>query len=202
MKDSSLEQSILDVAEKLFLERGFALTTTTEIARQVGCNQALVHYYFRTKELLFQKIFEKKITLFASSFFDISSGDGSFLERLERQVGVHFDMFSKNPRLPFFIINEMTTNPARIDTLRESLGVMPRAIIQYLEENIQQAVGRNEMRPIAAIDLIITIISLNAGCFLITPLLCRALGAEAQEVIEGRRAEIITTVINSIKNRR
>ena len=43
--DQSLEQTILEVAERLFLEKGFALTSTTEIAKEVGCNQALVHYY-------------------------------------------------------------------------------------------------------------------------------------------------------------
>ncbi|MBP6661652.1 MAG: helix-turn-helix transcriptional regulator, partial [Paludibacter sp.] len=47
--ESSLEESILETAERLFLEKGFALTSTTEIAKAVGCNQALVHYYFRTK---------------------------------------------------------------------------------------------------------------------------------------------------------
>ena len=56
----STEQLILKVAERLFLEKGFAMTSTTEIAKEVGCNQALIHYYFRTKDNLFNVIFENK----------------------------------------------------------------------------------------------------------------------------------------------
>ena len=56
-----MEQSILKVAEQLFLDKGFNRTSTTEIARVVGCNQTLIHYYFRTKENLFNRIFEKKL---------------------------------------------------------------------------------------------------------------------------------------------
>ena len=48
----NMEQIILEVAEELFLDKGYALTSTTEIAKKAGCNQALIHYYFRTKENL------------------------------------------------------------------------------------------------------------------------------------------------------
>ena len=52
-KDNNMEQQILQCAEELFLEKGFSLVSTTDIAKKAGCNQALVHYYFRTKENLF-----------------------------------------------------------------------------------------------------------------------------------------------------
>ena len=55
---SNTEQQILASAEKLFLQKGFSATSTTDIARDAGCNQALVHYYFRTKENLFNRIFD------------------------------------------------------------------------------------------------------------------------------------------------
>ena len=53
----TMEEVILETAERLFLEKGFALTSTTEIAKAVGCNQALIHYYFRTKDNLFNTHF-------------------------------------------------------------------------------------------------------------------------------------------------
>jgi AcrR family transcriptional regulator len=73
--ESSMEQSILDAAEKLFLEKGFAATSTTQIAKEVGCNQALVHYYFRTKDNLFNRIFEKKFSDFFQVVFDTNQLD-------------------------------------------------------------------------------------------------------------------------------
>ena len=56
--EKNMEKAILEAAETLFLEKGFDATSTTQIAKAVGCNQALIHYYFRTKENLFDTIFE------------------------------------------------------------------------------------------------------------------------------------------------
>ena len=67
MAETQMEQAILEAAERLFLERGFALTSTTDIAREVGCNQSLLNYYFRSKERLFQMIFEDKVRVLLSS---------------------------------------------------------------------------------------------------------------------------------------
>ena len=66
----SMEKLILEAAEKLFLEKGFDLTSTTQIAKEAGCNQALVHYYFRTKDNLFNMIFESKFNAFFQQVFD------------------------------------------------------------------------------------------------------------------------------------
>ena len=56
-KEENMEYKILKAAEKLFLEQGFIRTKMAQIAEEAGCNQALVHYYYRTKELLFEKIY-------------------------------------------------------------------------------------------------------------------------------------------------
>ena len=71
-----MEQAILRAAERLFLDKGFALTSTTEIAREAGCNQALVHYYFRTKENLFSKRF---------SFITISARKRTFSRKFSNR---------------------------------------------------------------------------------------------------------------------
>ena len=109
-----MEQAILRAAERLFLDKGFALTSTTEIAREAGCNQALVHYYFRTKENLFEKIFEQKIRMLISNIFSIDREGGTFEEKLRRKIEAHFEILKKNPKIPFLVINEITTNPERI----------------------------------------------------------------------------------------
>ena len=80
-ENPTMEIQILETAEKLFLEKGFASTSTTEIAREVGCNQALVHYYFRTKENLFNTIyfaFCDKITIYIKINISIKIFNNSF----------------------------------------------------------------------------------------------------------------------------
>ena len=103
--EQNMEQAILETAERLFLEKGFASTSTTQIAKAVGCNQALVHYYFRTKENLFQQIFIVKIELFLKTFM-IEENEGDFFTKMERRIGLYFDMLSYNRKLPFLILNE------------------------------------------------------------------------------------------------
>jgi TetR/AcrR family transcriptional regulator len=107
----STEQVILNAAEQLFLEKGFALTSTVEITKKAQCNQALVHYYYRSKERLFQAVFKKRVILFLSSFLQISKENIPFEEKLKRTIELHFDMLRENPRLPFLLFNGLSTNP-------------------------------------------------------------------------------------------
>jgi AcrR family transcriptional regulator len=104
-KDTNTEQAIIEVAERLFLEKGFALTSTTEIAKEVGCNQALVHYYFRTKDKLFEAIFEKKIRMFVSAFIKKQEEIFLFKEKLTIIKNLIFEYLSKS-KIPFlFFMN-------------------------------------------------------------------------------------------------
>ena len=83
----SMEIVILETAEQLFLEKGFAMTSTTEIAKKIGCNQALIHYYFRTKENLFNLIFEKKFRQFIQHAFEFGNPkELAFEEKLKRII--------------------------------------------------------------------------------------------------------------------
>lgn len=84
-REQSMESIILETAERLFLDKGFALTSTTEIAREAGCNQALVHYYFRTKEQLFIRIFEEKIKIFGRGFLQHRRKTGNFPRKTHTQ---------------------------------------------------------------------------------------------------------------------
>ena len=100
------EQIILEAAEKLFLDKGYAATKTTEIAQEAGINHAMLHYYFRTKENLFNKIFENKVQYFLSSFTSAFNQDLPFLEKIKLSVENHFDFIGTNPKIPMFIMRE------------------------------------------------------------------------------------------------
>ncbi len=201
-RDAGLEKSILDTAERLFMEKGFALTSTTEIARIVGCNQAMVHYYYRTKERLFEAVFENKVKLFFSNFIQISEMNLPFEEKLRIKIEAHFDMLLQNPRLPFLIVNELTTNPERIKKLKEKIGVYPKTVFMQLEDELRRESEAGRIRQITAIDLIISIVSLNAGIFLATPIINEALGlpeSEFKVFAEARKKENVKIILQSLK---
>lgn len=168
-KDISMEQNILETAEELFLDKGFALTSTTEIARKVGCNQALVHYYFRTKEKLFETIFERLAKTMVSSILRDDDPSKPFEERLRVVIESHFDLLMKHPKLPFFFFNELTTNPKRLEALASKLKVIPSTVLQRFSSDLQAEIDRGRIRPMEPIMLLLTIVSLNITPFLVKP---------------------------------
>ncbi len=205
MKDieTGQESSILEAAEKLFLEKGFTLTTTTEIAKLAGCNQALVHYYFRTKEKLFDSIFEKKIKLFFSEFLKIEQNNDNFESKLSKRISAHFDLLKNHPKLPFLIFNELITNPDRVERIKSTLGEIPTKILSILKKELDEEIQAGRIREISPIDLIITIASLNVMLFIAKPIIKQLSGLNDEDLnklYEHRKNENIRIIIASIKN--
>ncbi len=201
-KDLTTEQKILEVAEKLFLDKGFAATSTTEIAKKAGCNHAMLHYYFRTKEKLFQKIFENKIGLFAQAFLEPGNPEDDFETNLRRRVSAHFDMIRNNPKLPLLILTEMASNPERIALLRESLGSFPDKLFESLNKDLEKEIEKGTIRPVSGRNLLMNILSLNAFFFASLPVFSLMLGmpkGDTKAFIEQRREEITETIIHSLK---
>ncbi len=196
------EQTILEVAERLFLEKGFAMTSITEIAKVAGCNQALVNYYYRSKEKLFAAIFEKKLTLFFSEWVYASDEDLSFNEKLKQRIEAHFNMLEANPQLPFLIFNELITNENRLNILKEKLNDLPKMALKAWETELQNEIDKGNIRPTTIVDLVITIISLNAMLFIEKPIfksLYAFTDRNFEQFIEQRKQENIRIVMASLK---
>ncbi|HNU62688.1 MAG TPA: TetR/AcrR family transcriptional regulator [Methanofastidiosum sp.] len=195
------EQMILETAERLFLEKGFAMTSTTEIAREVGCNQAMVHYYFRTKEKLFQAIFEKNAKLFITTLFQLSNEKISFEEKLKKIIEEHFEIIRKNPKLPFLFFNEINTNPQRMEFLAKENSITNSMLSQFNKE-LQVEIEKGAIRQTNALDLMLSMISLNMILFISRPIFKLALkisDLEFEEIIENRKKENVLIILRSLR---
>lgn len=120
-EEQNTEQAILKAAEKEFIEKGYALSKTTEIAKAAGVTHAMLHYYFRTKENLFDKVFQEKSRLIAGSFASIVNEDLPFLEKVAKSVEMHFNFLINNPKLAFFVVSEIVANKERQDNLQKNV---------------------------------------------------------------------------------
>ena len=201
-KDNTTEQVILETAENLFLEKGFAMTSTTEIARIVGCNQALVHYYFRTKDRLFDAVFEKNANRFVSAFLDPMEENIPFEEKIRKKAETHYDILKANPKLPFLFFNELYTNPERLSLLKEKIGDLPKSFLFQMDSELKAEIEKGTIRPMTAIDLMLTILSLNLVLFLASPVLKVITGlteTEFQNLVENRKRENITVILKSLR---
>lgn len=201
--DQNREQAILAAAEELFLDRGFALTSTVEIAKKAGCNQALVHYYFRTKENLFQAIFARKIKMFMTALTSMDQLDLPFEKALEFIIEAHFDVLASNPRLPFLILNELTTNPKRIEALKELIAKeIDLRPIMHMQALLDQEIRKGTVRQTTMMDIAMTMAGLNVMTFLARPIIGGVLDIgddDYQEMIAHRRKENVATILRSIR---
>lgn len=198
MKDSTTEEKILIAAEKLFYERGYAMTHTTDIARLAGCNQALVHYYFRSKERLFDHFFENKVRLFLTVFLSEGNEEKSFQDKLKKKIEAHFEILRTNPRLPFLLFNEISTNPKRMEKIKESIGDIPKQLLHNLDKELNDLYNQGKIQKIAAIDLILSVVSMNAIIFIADPIIrvmtnCNE--KEFSEILKRRSEENTKTIL-------
>ena len=114
MKTKDTESEILKAAEQEFMLKGFDGAKTTSIAHAAGVTHAMLHYYFRTKEQLFERILTEKVQLMSESVLAAFGQPGlPLLERLKDGVTCHFDFIAANPQLPRFIVNEVFSRPER-----------------------------------------------------------------------------------------
>ncbi len=197
----STEQTILDAAETLFLEKGFAMTSTVEIAKLAGCNQALVHYYFRSKEKLFEQIFEKKAELILFSVTKDDDPNLPFQERLRKMIESHFDFIKDNPKLPFMFFNEMATNPKRLKVMVEKMSRIPSSILAKNLGDLKKEIEEGRMRDISPYILIQTIVSLNIAPFLMSPLFKEIVNLSDDaygKMMEKRKQENVLIIMRSL----
>lgn len=201
--DQTMEQTILEVAERLFLEKGFKLTSTTEIAKKVGCNQALVHYYFRTKDNLFNSIFEQKFKLFFQGIFEMKNlSELQFQDKLRYIIEAHFDLLKKNPRIPALILNELSRQPEQVTILREKLRKIPEELMIEWNAELQDEIKKGNIRDISLIDLIYSMIALNVSMFVMMPLIEKLLMLDETQrefMIQHRKAENVDFVLKSLR---
>lgn len=201
--EQSTEEQILQVAERLFLENGYALTSTTDIAKVVGCNQALIHYYYRTKENLFNIIFELKFKEFFQRIVESNkSGEIGFVEKIKSLVESHFELMKKNPKLPLLIINELQKQPKLLNNFKELIHNIPGKLHAQLEAELKVEIAAGRVREINITNLLLTIISLNISLFLLIPFgkeLFELSDEQKNALIEQRKIEHVNIILNNLR---
>ena len=192
----------MESATRLFLEKGFASTSTTEIARDAGCNQALVHYYFRTKDKLFEAIFKSKMTLFLKSFLQPGLESLSFEERLGKKIRDHFDLIAANPKLPLLIFSEVNANPERLKLFVNALEATPQQVLKSLDDDLQKEIKAGRVREMTVFELMLNMLSLNITGFLMEGPIKAITGLTDdayQEMLKRRREENVKIILKGIK---
>lgn len=196
------EALILQAAEREFLEKGYSGAKTTAIAQAAGVTHAMLHYYFRTKEKLFEKIVTDKMDKLKRVMFGVlGNPDLPLRERIKQGVEQHFDFIAENPHLPRFIFNELHEHPERIDQVKNSIATIAAKAITTLQNEIDRKAASEECRPVDARMLMLDIASLNLFPFIAAPLISSSFGKLFEgrdEFLEMRKKENVRTVLGKL----
>ena len=118
VEEISTEDKILLAASKVFTEKGFSGTRTRDIAEEAGINLALLNYYFRTKEKLFEQVMKVKIVLLFGQIIPIVTNEKTSLEeKIDLASEKYFDILTKNPNLPLFVLSEIQKKTSDVKSI-------------------------------------------------------------------------------------
>lgn len=165
------EKMILKAAREVFSEKGLAGARMQEIADKAGINKAMLHYYFRSKDKLFEQIFKEAFTEFWPEIEISILVSINVKEFLKHTMSKYIDLFIDKPYLPIFILTEVNSNPTRLEKLMKESGINPPIIIDYLKKRMSEG----EIKEMNPYELLINIISLCIFPFAGRPLLSRML---------------------------
>jgi AcrR family transcriptional regulator len=115
------EEKIFEAATFVFEEQGLTGARMQKIADRAGINKSLLHYYFRTKDHLFEAVFTKLARKMFLKFTPIFEKDLSLEEKIRFFFREHITFLQQNPKLPGFILNEINHNPQRIQKLIKNI---------------------------------------------------------------------------------
>ncbi len=200
------EQAILLAAEQEFMTKGYDGARTTSIAEAAGVTHAMLHYYFRTKEQLFERILNEKMRLMASSVLTML-GDPKLplLKRIEQGIIQHFDCLMRYPELPRFIINEVIPYPDRRKIMQENISNLAVPLFMQLQKDMDDAAKRGEVERMDVRMLILDLMSLNILPFLAYPVLENIfsdISGDRQAFFEARKAETVETILRRLKKQK
>ena len=196
------EQQILEAAEREFLEKGYDGARTTSIAKAADVTHAMLHYYFRTKEQLFEHIIDKKMSEIVPLMTHLFGNSGlPLVERIEEAVSVHFDFVVSNPDLPRFLINEVLPNKERCDLFRSKIENV-LYFVDNLQREVNEAAASGEVEQFNVLLLFQSVLSLNIFPSVMENMIENLLGDNGQsmkEVLAQRKAENIELIMRRIK---
>jgi len=201
------ETRILEAARAVFTRAGTAGARMQDIAREAGVNQALLHYYFRSKQALADRVFRDAATTLLAALPGVVRQDATLEELLRTFVRTYIDTVRKTPFLPAYMAAEAHHNPERVLAIVESVtGVDPHdkspKLLRSVQAMIDARVASGEMRPIRAEHLIINTISLLAFPFVARSILgvVHAMDDEAfDRFLDERRDELPRFLLNAVR---
>jgi TetR/AcrR family transcriptional regulator len=198
-KDATTEEKILSAAKKIFISKGMAGARMQDIADEAGINKALLHYYFKNKEQLFENIFTRLTKGFWQQITSVFESDTPLFEKIQTFCSMYIDKVIENPYIPLFVLYEMNQRPAGfVKKMFRNNPPKPGKLMQQIEAEVKAG----NIRPISSAQLIINMISLCVLPFIGKPMFMTVMSMDEKiflDLMHDRKKSVPEFIINSIK---
>ncbi|MGH1334938.1 MAG: TetR/AcrR family transcriptional regulator [Aureispira sp.] len=195
----STEEKILAAAKKVFYQKGLKGARMQEIADDAGVNKAMLHYYFRSKQKLFDQVFSQSVRSITPQLMDVFLEESNLQTKIAHLVELTIDLFLEEPFLSNFIINELSNNPEKLfqSILEYDDGLVGKVlplISSQIQEGIEQGSIQSDLKPA---ELIVNILSLCLLPIMAQTVLQRILGIddERMERFMVKRKQTVTQFV-------
>lgn len=197
--DQTTEQKILTAAKAVFIEQGLAGARMQDIADKAGINKALLHYYFRSKEKLFDMVFAEAAAKFMPRMSVLFEPDVPLFEKIRVFINNYMTLLSENPFIPIFVLNEVHKSPEEV--ISKIWGGRMPPIAEFAVQ-IQREADAGNIKPIQPIHLMLNMISMCVFPFLSRPIVSAVFKideAAFNAMIEERKQQVANFVIDAIR---
>ena len=163
----SMEDRIIEAAKQVFVRKGYLQTTMSDVAKEAGIGRTALHYYYRTKEMLFDAIFGQLIGNLLPNVKKVMEEGGTMLEKIPKIIDYYTAVLYKNPLFPIFVISEINRDPEHLyrTVLKDSALIQP---ILQLRAQLEEEIEQGKLRKIPMVDIVSTVIGM-----LVFPMLVR-----------------------------
>ena len=199
-KYQGAEEKILSAARKIFTTKGMAGARMQDIANEAGINKALLHYYYRDKEKLFETIFLEEAQKFFPKINAIFQSDDPLFQKIEKFVDEYIDEMLENPYLPWFVLNEINRDPDQFMYKIWGENNLPKPA-KFLEQ-IENEIKNGTIKRINPVHLLMNLLSMTIFPFVARPMITRNLHMselQFRKTMEERKKEIPKFIIESIR---
>ncbi len=199
LPEKDTESRVFESAKAVFFEQGFHGARMAEIARRAGINQSMLHYYFRSKDQLFDAVFEKAASEAIPPVLALLLTDMPIADKIERFATGYIDMVSANPHLPAFILQELRRNP---EALKRFVGTATEGLVDRLRREVNLAADNGHIRRVDPGHLVANVLALCIFPFIARPMLQTAFAVDDPAYslfLEQRRQEVSDFIRNALR---
>jgi AcrR family transcriptional regulator len=200
--DITTEKRILEAAHQVFVKKGFAAARMEDIAKAAGINRALLHYYFRSKEKMFEIIFEQHFMEVMGGLKNLILSESPFEKKLKEIIALYHDKLTNHPDLPLFVLHELAQNPNRLISLVSKMPGNPSELLKVFQNQLKQEVKAGNIREIDATQLLLHILGSTIYPFIAKPMFKFVMQVDDegyQKMLTKRKAELFQFIMNGIK---